>query len=102
MGKKLVGLVTYLSLAACAHDREFYNDDFRDKIPVTSNVIRIDYKFDDNGQSNEIILYDKKTNNEYRLMRRMNNKSLSLEKTTSREYLSENIPNIEGTPDLYP
>ena len=78
MDKKLIGLAAYLSLAACAHDKYFYEEDFRDKIPVTSNVIKVDYKFDDNGQNNEIILKDKNTGDEYRLMRKMNNKSLSL------------------------
>ncbi len=96
MDKKLLGLVSYVTLAACAHDRDFYNEDFRDRIPVTSNVIKVDYKFDDNGQNNEIILYDKNTGNNYRLVRSMDNKKLILERLVSRSYSRESIPNIEN------
>ncbi len=97
MKKTLYSLITSLTLMGCAHERNFYVEDFREEIPVTSKVVKVEYKVDDNGQNKEITLYDKHTGNSYRLARRMSNKSLTLEKIASTRY-KDNIPNFGGLP----
>ena len=98
MTKKLVGLVTYLTLAACAHDKRFYTEDFRETIPVTSNVIDVGYNYDANGQNTEITFYDAHTGKEYRLARTMSNKRLKLEEVAADTSEDCSSPNIDGLP----
>lgn len=87
------------ALTSCAYERPFVENDFRDKIPVTSNVIQVDYSFDSNGQNNGIQFYDKSTGKSYSLIRDMDTKSLSVERATQRVD-SDDMPNIPSTPNL--
>jgi len=101
MTKKLVGLVTYLTLAACAHDKRFYTEDFRETIPVTSNVIDVGYNYDANGQNTEITFYDAHTGKEYRLARTMSNKRLKLEDAVAFAGWQNDLASFYKTADAF-
>ena len=77
--KTLTWILAAISLASCTKERTFYIPDFREEIPVTSEVIEIGYNYDGNGTNYEILIQDSTTEKNYRLIRNMNTEELKLE-----------------------
>lgn len=81
--KKIYGLIAGMALtASCAHEKSIYEMDFRQIVPVTSRIIKVDYKVDDNGTNYEIRIQDKPTSRTYKLVRDVQDRKLNLEEIT--------------------